>query len=138
MEEQTLEKLLVTAAKRGDTKEVRRLAEECGANLTIIKEQACSESPLHVAVIEDRMEVIKYLVTTGMDIDSRSFGGRTPLYVAAGYGKSKIVRFLIKTGADLELDSESWTPLHIATFNGYEDVVRILVKAGANVFATTI
>ena len=79
------------------------------------------------------LELIKYLVAEGIDIDvSDSEFGSTALIMASRYGYTDIVEFLVSVGADLNATMEySWTALMWASSEGYTEIVEHLVNAGA-------
>jgi len=83
-------------------------------------------------------EVVKYLISKGADINSRSCDGRTPLHMAVKYGGNlEVVEYLISYGADINArNAGGVTPFHIAvSHKGAIEVVKYLVSKGANVNA---
>lgn len=91
---------------------------------------------LHWAAINNRLEVVKYLVDEkGVRIDQ--IGGEleaTPLHWAASAGHSRVISFLVKRGADvLSINNHGFTPLAVATANGNINAVAFFLAHGINV-----
>jgi len=73
-------------------------------------------TPLHLAVASRRFEVVKLLVESGAEVDTRREGGGTPLHSAAQNGDAQLVEFLLEHGADpLAENDEGRSPLDLAT-----------------------
>ena len=51
----------------------------------------------------DSLEVVRFLLDQGVDIDARSPNGTTPLMMAARYGSQDAAELLLKRGADVRL-----------------------------------
>jgi len=107
-----------------------------------------------------KMDVVKYLVEKGENVNQATNGGATPLIVNSQEGNLPVVKYLFKKGACINEDSlfyssqcghlevvkflvqngalnvnkwRSVTPLYQSSQNGYLSVVKYLVKIGANV-----
>ena len=89
------------------------------------------------------LEVMRFLISSGADINARTPVNETPLMLAAfffeekGGGRSferheRAVRLLVESGADLE-NHYFYTPLAYAAYQGNENVVRYLLQRGARV-----
>ena len=115
------------------------------------------------AVLDGKLQDVKYLVESDADIDARNDWGWTALMVAAGnvnamddgyplivwtvrrrnlqdfiYANDKleIATYLVERGADVKArDMYGRTALHIATWYGRADVAKVLVAAGADIDA---
>lgn len=112
-------------------------------------------TPLHYAVYENRLPVVKFLIEKGANIDATGLSGETPLQLAVEKGDShKEVAKLLRSrelfnavkgdnlGDDInrikglfanEIDIDysdlnNWTPLHYAARNGYTKVAEFLVE----------
>jgi ankyrin repeat protein len=116
--------------------------------------------PIHLAAMSCKVEMLKYLVASGVDVDSRAgechpllgvdledrspIGGYdwTPLMVAAGEGHLAAVDCLANLGADLSaVNSVGQTALHFAAapFWGENlDMITFLIDRGADVTAKDI
>jgi hypothetical protein len=96
-------------------------------------------TPLHEACYGSRVEVMKFLIGKGADVDAKCTIGATPLHSACYHGPVEAVRFLIEKGADINAkDDHTSTPLHDAcrmTERNNISVVKLLTKMGAHVNA---
>ncbi|KAH8726741.1 hypothetical protein GQ44DRAFT_613477, partial [Phaeosphaeriaceae sp. PMI808] len=90
--------------------------------------------PLHYAVQNGHMEVVKLLLEHGAEVDSKGSEGRTPLSWAAEEGYEAVVKLLLEHGAEVDSkDNNSRTPLSWAAKGGYEVVVKLLLEDGVEV-----
>jgi ankyrin repeat protein len=100
-------------------------------------------TPLHFAVMDGRMEVVRLLLEwEGINIDAVDSAGLTPLQYSVQNGHWEIVELLLKKGkpfATLNIDavdSTGRTPLHSAVMHGRMEVVRLLLEwEGINIDA---
>lgn len=91
------------------------------------------ETPLIIAVVEGRADVVKLLLEHGANANLRTHWGKTSLHYAAQVGNKHLVELLLKHEANPDaVSKDGLTPLHLAVEAGYKDVVGILVKSGAN------
>ncbi len=78
-------------------------------------------------------EIVKFLVKSGADIESKDAENQTPLHIAAKNNKLEIAQFLVERGEDTESkDNENRTPLHAAAIAGHIKIVKFLVENGAD------
>ncbi|QTG98974.1 ankyrin repeat domain-containing protein [Wolbachia pipientis] len=94
-------------------------------------------SPLRFAVENSNLQIVKYLVESGADLDIKYEKGFTPLHFAAVFGDLELARYLIdEEGVSFNvLDKYGRSPLHIASENGRIELVKYLVgekKANLN------
>lgn len=76
----------------GNTSEIRKLVEE-GANVNIKYEDG--ETPLSLAVLSDKNEIVKIILDKGADINA-TFDGFTPLERAASRGRLFVGKYLFQ------------------------------------------
>jgi len=95
------------------------------------------ECALFIACEYNRLEVVRYLLSKGADIDQTDESGISPLCIASAEGYNKIVKLLIQNGAKVnKADDEGTTPLYVASERGHIKVVKILIAKGAIVNMT--
>jgi ankyrin repeat protein len=89
---------------------------------------------LHAASFKGHLQVVRYLLRHGLDVNVRVSGHDTPLLLASWKGHSDVVQCLLEHGADVELrDQGHLTPLILAASWGHVDAVRILLEHNADV-----
>ncbi|KAM3927836.1 transient receptor potential cation channel subfamily A member 1 [Leptodactylus fuscus] len=95
-------------------------------------------SPLHVAVQNGRLEIVKACIGYGAKIDLKQIDNATPLHFAASQGATEIVKFMVSsyTGekkiVDLP-DGNNETPLHKSCLFDHVDLAEYLISMGANI-----
>ena len=91
-------------------------------------------TPVHLAALEGRPEVMAALAEAGADPDALDGKGRTPLHLVAYFGTDpETVTALVRAGADLAaLDAKGRTPLEFAEkFSETPAIVAALRDAAA-------
>ena len=91
------------------------------------------------------VQVVRYLIAAGADINARTPVNETPLMLAAyfreGEGSAaaerhdEAMRILVEAGAQLENHPHHYTPLAYAAYNNRQQALRFLIERGARVDA---
>lgn len=126
----SLELLLLEAARKNDSREVRVLL-GLGAHPNLTEKDGTSA--LHYAAKSGNADMLDALLEhPRIIVDARDDQGTTPLMEAARSGKSIAIDKLVARGAKIESADDSFrTPLMLAAFAGKADAVRSLLKHGA-------
>ncbi len=105
---------------------------------------------LHVAAEADRVEVIRWLIDQGAEVDATADGGwffaMTPLAAAAAAGKIRAATALLDAGAGIEAPTQQskgtrwvahsgYTPLLAAVTENQKEMARFLLDRGADIEA---
>lgn len=108
----------------------------CGANIHIKDDDGNGRLPLHWAIQEGCIDVVKILIKNGADIDCRENGdGYTPLNIAVSEGYNELVSLLISSGADVNAKFYcNTTALHTACAWERTEIVALLLENNANPF----
>jgi ankyrin repeat protein len=118
------------AAQFGDLSKVRHLIESGLASVNDTDSDDCSL--LHWAAINNRHDVVKYLIDNKCDINH--IGGVlrcTPLHWACRQGLTRMVALLVKNGANYNvMDGEGFTVLHTACQYGRTPIACYLIAKG--------
>jgi ankyrin repeat protein len=99
--------------------------------INIHAEDCRGDTPLHVAIRWQNLNLALYLLGSGASVDSGNKNGHTPLHVAASSGNKDAILTLLKYGADIDAEGSRGTPLYVAAQRGKKDVVLLLLKKGA-------
>ncbi|WP_353280593.1 ankyrin repeat domain-containing protein [Wolbachia endosymbiont (group B) of Silvanus unidentatus] len=93
-------------------------------------------TPLHLAVLADKLQVVEKLIEGGADVNAKNNHGATPLHWAALNQNVNIVEKLIEKGANVnEKNKYDNVPLHYAAGYGSLSVIEKLIEEGADINA---
>ena len=98
---------LQDAAARGDLEKVRALVQ---ASPGTISARVDGTTALHEATRGGHVEVVKFLVANGANVNALNFSGLTPLKLALGYQRANIAEYL-RTHGGLEKAPTSAPPV---------------------------
>ncbi len=92
-----------------------------------------SDSSIHEAAAAGDINMVKSLLSSGIDVNVKGRQEYTPLHHAAENGHANLVKFLISRGADLEVRNHNGrTPLALAACRGHKGMVELLIAQGAD------
>lgn len=90
-------------------------------------------SPLHMAVKQRDLEIVKFLVESGADVNIQDGSGFSPLYYAVVQNLFDISKYLLKHEANPNLQNNIGNaPLHQIAFKGKFELMDLLLENGAN------
>ena len=125
---------LCTAARQGDTQEVRSLLSSgCSPNA----QGSHSDGPLYYSASRGHVEIGKLLLASGAKVNVRGpLHGRTPLWIACANKHVTMAQVLLDHGADANARSASGrSPLMCAVIARSPELVELLLQKGADVRA---
>lgn len=100
----------------------------------IIKKGTRKSTPLHEAVLNRHIKLVKLLLDNGAEVNARDEDRETPLGVAADDGDLYILKLLISRGANINTKNSCGdTPLTEAAEEGHLDIVKLLISSEANI-----
>ena len=90
-------------------------------------------TPLHWASSNGNLDIVKFLLSKGVDMEAEDSDYATALEWASYKGHVLVVEALLDKGANINhRDKEKQTPLHYAVGNNKLPTVKILIERGAN------
>ncbi|KAF7889319.1 uncharacterized protein EAF01_010812 [Botrytis porri] len=122
------------AAARLNRPEICKLLYEAGAELQA-EMGMWNETALHIACEHGHVEVCKFLLDEGFDIEHRGSSDElgTPLLVASKHQKLEVVKLLLASGADIEAEHDTYTPLQYASASHDLQMCELLLHSGCDV-----
>jgi len=122
---------VVAAATGGDLAAIQEAVQKDPALITY--KEWDSATLLHDAVGHNQIDVAKYLLDKGADVNAVTTDGLTPLHMAAQNGNIDMTKLLLQRGAKINaLDARGWTPLVRAQKWGHQDEAEFLRQNGGN------
>jgi ankyrin repeat protein len=120
------------ASYRGDLERVKRLLAE---NPELINSRnSYSRFPLEMAAQTGQVDVVKFLLEKGADVNLNR-GGATALHMAAIYGgKTEVISLLLEAGADINARTGNGdTPLNLAVMGKQKEIAELLLANGGEI-----
>lgn len=126
--------LLTTTIEKGDLKKVQSLLQKETSSLNALDEDG--QPPLHVAIQENKTNIVEYLLDQGAPIEIVGYHGWRALHIAASLGNLDLVNLCLSRGATVDTRTHTLqTPLHKGASSHSTAVVRRLLSAGADPMA---
>jgi ankyrin repeat protein len=121
MDNQTLIKELYAAISHSVETRVHDILSN---NPSLLKTKTPVGSWLHVAAMRGNVNIVKYLIKSGLDVNSNiGLSGSMPISCAASKGYLEIVQYLLDNGAILDVSEPERNPLFSAIPNGHLEIV---------------
>ncbi|EAY22768.1 ankyrin repeat protein, putative [Trichomonas vaginalis G3] len=93
-----------------------------------------NKAVLNVAVERNSKEMIEFLLSKGVSINSKNEFKKTSIIIAAEYNFINALKLLVLNGADVNsTDEDGETALHYASLRNHKDIVEFLLLNGAKI-----
>ncbi|GMH37604.1 hypothetical protein BSKO_05477 [Bryopsis sp. KO-2023] len=114
-----------SAVVNNDLRQIRRMMED-GWPIDKPHKATDGRTPLHYAAEAGHIDMVKFLLSKGANIDAKTKTKfETPLFFAASGGFGDIVKYLLQRKAKLMIVNKvNWTPLHAAAFKGHTEALQ--------------
>ncbi|MBQ3565300.1 MAG: ankyrin repeat domain-containing protein [Alphaproteobacteria bacterium] len=123
--------LLHMAAQKNSVEMVRLLLDFLNINEKGNYEFDCTA--LYQAIYYGSLDVVRFLMEHGANVNIRDSHGTFPIIKAAERGYIGIIELLLEHGADINSqDGNKQTALHRAAYNGQIDTMSFLLQRGAS------
>lgn len=133
---------LLNAVKRNKLGQVKKLIE--GNKVNINYQDKDGNSALHEAVLNNSLDIVKYLIGSGADIELKNKKGYTALFYAVRYNAKDIFYYLVNEAkADIyaeDNDGENLIHMAASTYLNYVnlDILQFLFDNGVDINKKTI
>uniref|UniRef100_A0A452UF50 Ankyrin repeat domain-containing protein 27 n=1 Tax=Ursus maritimus TaxID=29073 RepID=A0A452UF50_URSMA len=112
----------------------KKLAKIPASGLGVNVTNQDGSSPLHVAALHGRADLIPLLLKHGANAGARNVNQAVPLHLACQKGHFQVVRYLLDSNAKPnKKDISGNTPLIYACSNGHHEVAALLLQHGASI-----
>jgi len=120
------------AAKNGDIDRIKELINVVPEMKNKMNERGMN--PLHIAAANGRLDCVKWLAVSSVDLAEETPTGYTAMHLAAMNGHVNCMMILSAMGSTLSCRTvDELTPLHLACMSGYVECVKWLVANRAKV-----
>ncbi|XP_065781801.1 ankyrin repeat domain-containing protein 27 isoform X1 [Muntiacus reevesi] len=115
----------------------KKLAKLPASGLGVHVTDQDGSSPLHVAALHGRADLIVLLVKHGASVGARDASQAVPLHLACQQGHFQVVKCLLESNAKPnKKDISGNTPLIYACSRGHHEVAALLLQHGASINAS--
>jgi ankyrin repeat protein len=123
---------LIVAARAGNLEEVKRLIEEVKIPIDVT-DPGSNDTPLMIAISTGNLDIVKYLVDHGANLEAKNYSDNTILGIAVLGKHFDIVEYLVEHKANVNTPQLGRTPLALAAEVGSLEIVRYLIEHGADI-----
>eukprot|EP01103_Thecamoeba_quadrilineata_P013917 TRINITY_DN39_c2_g1_i1.p1 TRINITY_DN39_c2_g1~~TRINITY_DN39_c2_g1_i1.p1 ORF type:complete len:738 (+),score=135.33 TRINITY_DN39_c2_g1_i1:123-2336(+) len=131
-------------AKEGDVKALARALQDVNTNGVSVVLDSHQQTPLHVAALEGRYDVVKYLIDSGAEVNARDKNNWTALHCSAATQGERteahldVCELLLRSGADSNMVTLTNTSvMHYLVRHKYSEklkqVLELLRAKGADI-----
>ncbi len=117
-----------SAIKKGDMHALESIINKEG---NVERSANGGDSLLIIAAVENKPDIVRYLLQRGAMVDYANINGSTALGLAAWKGHTEIAKMLIEKGAKLDVQNKNGdTALTLAAAHGHAEIAKFLIEKG--------
>lgn len=125
--------ILCSAAASGSVSDIQGVMEK-HPNINLNEANEDKRTPLHLAASEGNLEIVRFLVENGADVNMEDRWNSTPLHDSIQAKQIDVFNYLLSRGGKTSMtEEEKVSALNSAARSGDLDQVRTLVKMGVDV-----
>ena len=121
------------AIESGDIETVKEMISSGAVD---VNEFDSISSFLHTAATFNQIEIAKFLIEKGIDVNMLNHTGLTALSRAVRKGNFEMVKLLCESGAKLDVSTSENNPLFYAGSCHQEEIAQYLVDKGIDIYKT--
>lgn len=88
-------------------------------------------TPLHTAMLNDKWEIVEFLISKNPDFNARNRDGKTPLYIAVEKNKKELVEVILTKNVDVNAVARGGqNAFSLANSLGYTEMVALIQQHG--------
>lgn len=95
-------------------------------------------TPIHYASKHNHLNIVDYLIASGVNKEIKTSFELTPLHIACEFGSVDVVKYLISINCNVNaitsFENYNLTPLHYCVISEKLTLVKYLIANGANIF----
>jgi serine/threonine-protein phosphatase 6 regulatory ankyrin repeat subunit B len=126
---ETPRQILFAAAWRGNEDKVKEIIDAKLVAVNAVDDNKVSA--LRFAAQFGHLEMVRFLLSRGAEVNLKARDGMTPLMAAVEQGHAEIVGVLLAAGANVNARAKDTNALLLAKEKGHGDLERVLIDAGA-------
>ncbi len=123
---------IFTLDEKGDLEAIKRMVSEDTEILN--KKNRWNQSLIFAASRYNQIEIVKYLIKNGADVNSKNPFGRTPLVNSANKGNMKMAEILLAAGSDINYKGYRRESIGFrAVIKGFTNYLEFCINNGLNI-----
>lgn len=123
-----------TAAAKGDLDQVKSLINNNKDLVYAVNDN--KKTALHFAAEKGHVDIVRFLLDSGAEVNATTAGGNTALVFAAQNGHNDVGKLLLQKGAKVDIRNKyAMTPLFFAADRGNVEMAAMLIAYGGDINA---
>lgn len=126
--------VLHLCAEKGLLELAKYILEKKNGEIDINDGNKKKETPLHIAVRNNKVEFVKFLIERGAEVEAKDVNGATPLFISLEVDNLELAKYFVEKGADVNVEANDGRRLvHLAGSSKTVDTIKWLVGLGLDI-----